>query len=320
MPFSLFLALKYLKPKRSVTSVITCVSVLGVLLGVAVVIIVRAVMTGFGDLWQEKILDFKPHVTLRSQGPGPVIRGEEALAEAIAAVPGVTAVSPEINTPVMLQWRGRIATPVVLGVDPDRDFRRLDLAVIGVARLRERHFGRDRPGGDLEGRVRAAGPLVHAGDRCGGGARARVVCVRDRVVRAWGKRPLAHAHRRGRLDGRSRVRRVSHAFDCQIAMPLHVPTRTRAVVVGQRVVARRRIAEVRQLPLGDRQLSFVGNLRFRSELDFAQCIAVAEHPVLAFLRGLEARNVEALQVRAVFEHVTQVSDFGGIEPRYIEIS
>ena len=55
MPFSLFLALKYLKPKRSVTSVITCVSVLGVLLGVAVVIIVRAVMTGFGDLWEEKM-------------------------------------------------------------------------------------------------------------------------------------------------------------------------------------------------------------------------------------------------------------------------
>ena len=120
MRFSLFLALKYLKPKRSVTSVITCVSVIGVLLGVAVVVIVRAVMTGFGDLWQEKILDFKPHVTLRSQGLGPVIRGEEALAKNILEIPGVTAVSPEINTPVMLQFRGRIATPVVLGVDPDR--------------------------------------------------------------------------------------------------------------------------------------------------------------------------------------------------------
>ena len=57
MPFPLFLAFKYLKPKRSVTSVITCVSVLGVLLGVAAVIIVRAVMTGFGDLWERKILD-----------------------------------------------------------------------------------------------------------------------------------------------------------------------------------------------------------------------------------------------------------------------
>ena len=120
MRFSLFLALKYLKPKRSVTSVITCVSVIGVLLGVAVVVIVRAVMTGFGDLWQEKILDFKPHVTLRSQGLGPVIRGEETLAKQISEIPGVTAVSPEINTPVMLQFRGRIATPVVLGVDPGR--------------------------------------------------------------------------------------------------------------------------------------------------------------------------------------------------------
>ena len=120
MPLSLFLALKYLKPKRSVTSVITCVSVIGVMLGVAVVIIVRAVMTGFGDLWEEKILDFKPHATLRSLGPGPVIHGEEELARKISRIPGVTAVSPEINTPVMLQYRGRIATPMILGVDPDR--------------------------------------------------------------------------------------------------------------------------------------------------------------------------------------------------------
>ena len=45
MTFSLFLALKYLKPKRSVTSVVTFVSVLGVVLGVSIIIIVRAVMT-----------------------------------------------------------------------------------------------------------------------------------------------------------------------------------------------------------------------------------------------------------------------------------
>ena len=64
MSFPLFLALKYLKPKRSVASVVTLVSVLGVMLGVAVVIIVRSVMTGFGDIWEEKILDFKPHVSI----------------------------------------------------------------------------------------------------------------------------------------------------------------------------------------------------------------------------------------------------------------
>ena len=121
MPFSLFLALKYLKPKRSVTSVITCVSVLGVLLGVAAVIIVRAVMTGFGDLWEQKILDFKPHVTLAaSSGMGNVIRDEEKLVEKLAAIPGVTSAMPEIDTRIMLEYRGRVSAPVVLGVDPDR--------------------------------------------------------------------------------------------------------------------------------------------------------------------------------------------------------
>ena len=120
MPFSLFLALKYLKPKRSVTSVITCVSVLGVLLGVAVVIVVRAVMTGFGDLWEEKILDFKPHASLTSYRSGSVIGGEDGLVKNLSALPGVVAVTPEIDTRIMLECRGRVAAPVVLGVDPDR--------------------------------------------------------------------------------------------------------------------------------------------------------------------------------------------------------
>ena len=120
MPFSLFLALKYLKPKRSVTSVITCVSVLGVLLGVAVVIIVRAVMTGFGDLWEEKILDFKPHVSLTPYGGGQVVQDEDRLARDLAALPGVVSVSPEIDTRIMLSFRGRVSAPIVLAVDPDR--------------------------------------------------------------------------------------------------------------------------------------------------------------------------------------------------------
>ena len=119
MPFSLFLAIKYLKPKRSVTSVITCVSVLGVLLGVAVVIIVRAVMTGFGDLWQEKILDFKPHVSLVPWS-GHVIEGEDELSDEISRLDGVLSATPEIDTRCLLEFRGRVAAPMILGVDPDR--------------------------------------------------------------------------------------------------------------------------------------------------------------------------------------------------------
>ena len=122
MSFSLFLALKYLKPKRSVASVITCVSVLGVMLGVAVVIIVRSVMTGFGDIWEEKILDFKPHVSLLPV-QGNVISGENVIAERIRTLSGVTCVTPEIDTRVLLSYRGRVLAPVLLGVDGD-DFIR----------------------------------------------------------------------------------------------------------------------------------------------------------------------------------------------------
>ena len=114
--FPLFLALKYLRPKRSVASVITCVSVLGVMLGVAVVIIVRSVMTGFGDVWEEKILDFKPHVSLVPRS-GTVLTGEDETARRLRAIPGVTCVTPEIDTRVLLEHGGKVLAPVLLGVD-----------------------------------------------------------------------------------------------------------------------------------------------------------------------------------------------------------
>ena len=116
MSFSTFLAFKYLKPKRSVASVITCVSILGVMLGVAAVIIVRSVMTGFGDIWEQKILDFKPHVSLVPHA-GNVVTDEDGLAGAIRSIPGVTCVTPEIDTRVLLSYRGRVLAPVMLGVD-----------------------------------------------------------------------------------------------------------------------------------------------------------------------------------------------------------
>ena len=122
MSFTTFLALKYLKPKRSVASAITCVSVLGVMLGVAAVIIVRSVMTGFGDIWESKILDFKPHVSLVSAGEG-FVHGEDALSDALRRLPGVTCVTPEIDVRVLLAAHGRVLAPVLLGVDGD-DFTR----------------------------------------------------------------------------------------------------------------------------------------------------------------------------------------------------
>jgi len=116
--FPFFLAAKYLRPKRSVASAITCVSVIGVMLGVAAVIIVRSVMTGFGDEWEKKILSFKPHLSL-IPAYGNVVVDEDSVAARTRALAGVTCVTPEIDTRVMLSFRGRVLAPVLIGVDPD---------------------------------------------------------------------------------------------------------------------------------------------------------------------------------------------------------
>lgn len=119
LPFSLFLALKYLRPKRSFLSVVTVISVLGVLLGVAVLIIVLAVMSGFDEMWRDKILSFNAHITVSSFG-GIIESPEEAL-DRIHSVPGVRGAAPFIQGLVFLQYRDRVYTPLVRGVDPDRE-------------------------------------------------------------------------------------------------------------------------------------------------------------------------------------------------------
>jgi lipoprotein-releasing system permease protein len=62
LPFELLLALRYLRPKRTFVSVITLISVLGVALGVAVLMIVISVMSGFDQQLRDKILGFNTHL------------------------------------------------------------------------------------------------------------------------------------------------------------------------------------------------------------------------------------------------------------------
>jgi lipoprotein-releasing system permease protein len=118
MPFSLFLALKYLKPKRSFISVVTLISVIGVTLGVAILLIVLSVMTGFDNMWREKILSFKPHIAVSSRFAS--LENEEEICQKIDKIKGVTGCAPVIETRVLLQFHGRMWSPVVIGIDPDR--------------------------------------------------------------------------------------------------------------------------------------------------------------------------------------------------------
>ena len=65
LPFELMLALRYLRPKRTFVSIITVISIVGVMLGVAVLIIVISVMSGFDRQLRDRILGFNAHLRER---------------------------------------------------------------------------------------------------------------------------------------------------------------------------------------------------------------------------------------------------------------
>ncbi len=62
MNFPAFLALRYLKPKRTVISFITLFCVGGVMLGVGALIVVISVMNGFQEKIREELLSIEPHL------------------------------------------------------------------------------------------------------------------------------------------------------------------------------------------------------------------------------------------------------------------
>lgn len=124
--FPFFLALKYLRPKRGIASVVTLLSVFGVTIGVAIVIIVRAVFTGFGDTWENKILAFQPHLMVQAAN-GPVIGAEAKVSEQLEQLPGVKVASPNIATRVLVEYDRHLLAPILLGVDAERAQRSLPI-------------------------------------------------------------------------------------------------------------------------------------------------------------------------------------------------
>lgn len=111
--FSLFLALRYLKPKRTFVSTITLISILGVTLGITVLILVISVMTGFDNELRRKVLGFEPHVVVSNAGMLPDWR---ELSQTVAATPHVVASAPFVQGPVIAEHEGRIVTPMIRGI------------------------------------------------------------------------------------------------------------------------------------------------------------------------------------------------------------
>jgi lipoprotein-releasing system permease protein len=121
LPFELLLALRYLRPRRTFVSIITVISIIGVALGVAVLIIVISVMSGFGHDLREKILGFSAPITIQ-QDNKPLDNYEDVM-RLVSSNKNVTGVAPFVLGPVLVETQptngasALFTTPFIRGVD-----------------------------------------------------------------------------------------------------------------------------------------------------------------------------------------------------------
>ncbi len=128
-PFSRFewiIAGRYLRPtrKEGFVSIISILSLLGIAVGVAALIIVMAVMNGFRHDLLERILGLRGHIMV--QGVTGTLPDFDAVATHVRAVPGVTRVAPIVEGQVMATSNGASTGVLIHGV------RRSDLANMSV--------------------------------------------------------------------------------------------------------------------------------------------------------------------------------------------
>jgi len=117
-PVELFVGLRYLRAKRRTrfVSFITLISLAGVALGVASLIIILSVMNGFEGELRTRLLSMSAHGSVT--GPDGVTENWRELVDQIAAYPGVAAAAPIVAMEGMIQSGRELRAVLVHGVDP----------------------------------------------------------------------------------------------------------------------------------------------------------------------------------------------------------
>ncbi len=119
MNYELFVSLRYLRAKRKQTfiSVISFISIAGITLGVAALIVVLAVMTGFHDGVRQQILGNIPHVMVQKHGED--LADPASVVSRARQLPHVVNATAFVSKEAMLLSRRNVAAVNVKGIEPD---------------------------------------------------------------------------------------------------------------------------------------------------------------------------------------------------------
>ncbi len=161
LPLEFVLARRYLAPRRraGAVTVMTWVSTAGVVIGVAALVIVLAVVSGFQRELETRIVGTNAHViVLPPEGRSDLSDGER-VAEAVRRAPGIVAATPFVFGKAMIASTTNIDGVAIKGVDPAHE--RLVTTVLSTVSppLRE-----DVISGVILGRQLARALHVDAGD------------------------------------------------------------------------------------------------------------------------------------------------------------
>lgn len=133
MSYEFFISKRYMRAKRKqvFVSIITLISIFGIFLGVAALIIVLAVMNGFEEDLRTKILGIRSHIEVTTSLSAPM-KDYAAVRAEIDKTPGVIASTPFIYTQAMLRSGNGVTGVVIRGLDTQTSPK-----VINLGKIRE---------------------------------------------------------------------------------------------------------------------------------------------------------------------------------------
>jgi len=120
MKFELLIALRYLrsKQKERFISLITAISIAGVALGVAALLVVLAVMSGFDREVREKIIGTYSHIVISEEGN---IADMDYVISQVSGAKDVVSFAPFVSRQAILKAGGDITGVLIRGIDPVKE-------------------------------------------------------------------------------------------------------------------------------------------------------------------------------------------------------